>query len=139
MQNTTVSEVMSTKLITVDKDQFLIDVKEIFETHHLRHIPVVSNDKLVGILSLLDFMRLTFGDSNDAEALSINEKLYKNVTVEKVMTENPMSLKPDATIKEAAALFDLNMFHSIPITENGELKGIITTIDVIHFLLKAFD
>lgn len=137
MENTHVSEIMSTDLITVDKDQLLKDVKGIFEKHHLRHIPVVSDGKLVGIISLLDFMRLTFGDSQqDDEAERINESILSNVTVENVMTQNPMSLKPDSTLKEAAELFEMNIFHSIPVVEDGALKGIVTTIDLIRFLMK---
>ena len=130
---------MSKDLITVRKDQLLVDVKEIFETHHLRHVPVVEGDKLVGIISLLDFMRLSFGDTQDAEAEEINENIFQNVTVEKVMVENPMTLSPQSTLKEATELFDLNMFHSVPVVENGNLVGIITTIDLIRKLMAEID
>lgn len=139
MKNTPVAEIMSKNLVTVGKDQILLDVKDIFETHHLRHVPVVDGRKLVGIISLLDFMRLSFGDSQDAEAEEINDNIYKNVKVEKVMTENPMTLNPGSTLKEAAELFDLNMFHSVPVVEDGDLVGIITTIDLIHKLLEEID
>ena len=77
MKNTPVAEIMSMNLVTVEKGQLLMDVKEIFETHHLRHIPVVDGKKLVGIISLLDFMRLSFGDTQDAEADKINGNIYR--------------------------------------------------------------
>ena len=55
---TTVGEVMTKELITVNKDEKLRAVYHVFVINHIRHLPVVENGKLVGIVSLKDIARV---------------------------------------------------------------------------------
>ncbi len=138
--NTVISEIMSTKLVTVGPKDTLKTVKEKLESHRLHHLPVVDGNNLVGIISMTDFLRLSMGATlyEAGEAFDnegINNVIYDSLEVGEIMTKNPASVAPTDTLRKAADLFELNMFHAIPVTENGELKGIITTYDLIRFLL----
>jgi acetoin utilization protein AcuB len=138
---TAVSEIMSTNLVTITKDDTLKKVSEILESKRLHHIPVVDGNKLVGIISMTDFMRLSMGATlseagEDFDNDAVNNIIYDSLKVGEVMTANPATVSPDTTIKDAADLFELNMFHAIPVVENGELKGMISTYDIIKHLLK---
>lgn len=138
MKNIQLSEIMSLATVTVDINSKTEDVKKLFETHHLHHIPVTKDGKLTGVISLTDFLRITLGaeivekgESFDNE--EINKVIYDYVSVEKLMTPNPVSLKPDSTIKEALDLFKVNMFHAIPIVENEQIRGIVSTLDLLKY------
>lgn len=142
MKTTTpVSEIMSTKLVTLSPKNTLKDVKEQLESHNLHHLPIVEDGKLVGIVSMTDFLRLSMGatlyeagEAFDNEGL--NNVIYESLAVGEVMTKNPAALTPTDTISKAVDLFQLNMFHALPVVENGELKGMISTFDIINYLIK---
>jgi len=142
--NSPVSEIMTTKLVTISPESTLKDVQNLLEHHRLHHIPVVDGNKLVGIVSMTDFMRLSMGATlyEAGEAFDnegINNIIYDSLKVAEVMTKNPATVKPNTSIKDAADLFELNMFHAIPVVENGELKGMVSTYDMIRSLLKALE
>ena len=135
MKNTPLSKIMTRKLITVSPGQSMHDVNDLFEKNHLHHVPVVEKGKIVGIISLLDFMRISLGFRlGFEEEKEVNENILNNLKITEVMTEHPICMSPDNTVKDAASLFCANMFHALPICENDKLVGIVTSTDVIAFL-----
>ncbi|MCG3165723.1 MAG: Inosine-5'-monophosphate dehydrogenase [Bacteroidia bacterium] len=139
MKNITLREIMSLATVTIDINNKTEEVKKLFEHHHLHHIPVVKEGKLAGIISLTDFLRVTLGAEivEQGEAFDnegINKVIYDYVTVEKLMTPNPVSLSPDSKLSDAIALFKVNMFHAIPIVEDGKVTGIVSTLDLLKHM-----
>lgn len=144
MKNIALRDIMSVATITIDINNKTEEVKRLFEHHHLHHIPVVKDEKLVGIISLTDFLRVTLGAEivEKGEAFDnegINKVILDYVTVEKLMTPNPVSLGPDAKLSDAIALFKVNMFHAIPIVENGKVSGIVSTLDLLKHMEKFLE
>ena len=144
MKNIKISEIMSTHLITVDINQKTEDVKRLFEHHHIHHIPVLDKGKLCGIISLTDFLRITLGAElvEQGEAFDnegINKVILEYVTVEQLMTQNPVSLGPDALITDAIRLFRLNIFHAIPVVEKGKLIGLVSSLDLLTYMEKILN
>ncbi len=141
MKNTTLREIMSPATITIDINNKAGEVKKLFEHHHLHHIPVTKNGKLAGIISLTDFLRITLGAEivEQGEAFDnegINKVIYDYVTVEKLMTPNPVSLSPESKVSDAIALFKVNMFHVVPVVENEKVTGIVSTLDLLKYMEK---
>jgi len=144
MKNIALREIMSSATVTVDINNKTEEVKKLFEHHHLHHIPVVKDGKLVGIISLTDFLRITLGAEivEQGEAFDnegINKVIYDYVTVEKLMTTNPVSLNPDSKLSDALALFKVNMFHAIPIVEGEKITGIVSTLDMLKHMEKFLE
>lgn len=126
-----ISNLMTTDVKVVSPDQLLVDLKHIYEQIDFHsHIPVVENDKLVGIVSLINFMHAI-----GAATLDDNEAVYQTKTVKDIMTLNPVTISADATIRDAAKVLSSGNFHSIIIANNGEVKGIVTTTDIIRQLV----
>lgn len=128
---------MSRDLDTVTPDQPLLDVKRIYEKmdfHH--HIPVLEDDRLIGMVSLTDFMR-GVGQAGYAD----NEPVYSTLQVSDIMTSNPVSLLESDTIEDAAKILAAGDFHSLPIlnVHEGVLVGIVTSTDLIRhcFAIEA--
>lgn len=141
MKNIALSEIMSPATVTVDISQKTEDVKKLFEHHHLHHIPVLKDGKLAGIISLTDFLRITLGaeiveHGEKLDSEGINKVIFDFVSIEKLMTPNPVSLSPDAKLSDAIALFKINMFHAIPVVENEKITGIVSTFDLLKYMEK---
>lgn len=123
---------MTKNVVCVSPKQKIIDVKHIYEKrefHH--HIPVTENNKLVGMISLADFLyRIKGAGLDDAD------QVYHELTVKDIMTPNPFSLKSDVTITEVAKELARGVYHAVPIVESEKVVGIVSTADIIRHFLK---
>lgn len=132
-----VSQIMSKDLITVTTNQSLYDVERLLNRHNIRHIPVVEGDRLVGVISRSDLLRISFADLTENEE-NVEAIVYDLYTIPQVMTRVPVTVVSDATIKEVAEIFSKQSFHSMPVVDEGKLVGIVTTTDLINYLLDQY-
>jgi acetoin utilization protein AcuB len=132
-----ISEIMTTDLITVNPKDKLEDIEKIFAQNKIHHIPVVRYKKLVGIISKTDYLHFLRGFTKNDEDRFINEARLRAYTAEEIMTEGIAKVEPTDRINVALEIFKINMFHAIPVVENDELKGIVTTHDIIRALADA--
>jgi CBS domain-containing protein len=130
--NIPIANIMSTNVETVSPSQKLVDLKHIYESPIFHnHIPVTEDGKLVGMVSLIDFMRaVSYASLND------QEEVYQTKYVKEIMSINPYSTEDSTSIKEIAEKLALGDFHSVVLTNNGHLSGIITSTDLIRYMLK---
>ena len=133
-----VSSIMTTDMITVDYKDDLESAEHLFKIHKIRHIPVVKGNKLKGILSYTDLLRISFADAIGEDEMSIDSVVYNMFTIEQVMVKNVVSMPPTSSIKEVAELLTRRNFHAIPIVDDDKLVGIVTTTDLLKFLLSQF-
>jgi CBS domain-containing protein len=134
---TPVSEIMTRRLITANVDDRVVKVKTLFEENKIHHIPVVdAADQLLGIISKEDFLKLSYHVSLDTGGKSFSKKWYDNTKAGEIMTKYPVSLDPEDTVGLAADIFMANKFHALPVVENDQLVGIITTHDVLLFAFQ---
>lgn len=126
-----ISTIMTTEVECVTPDQKILDVKHIYEKRNFHHhIPVVSNDELVGMVSLIDFMRKI----HDA-SLDDSEAVYNEVTVAEIMSRAPAFVSPDTPIETVAKDLSKGEVHAYVVAEDGKVKGIVSTADIIRFFL----
>jgi len=132
MKSNPITTIMTKNIVSVSSEQSILDVKHIYEKkdfHH--HIPVVENGKLVGMVSLIDFMYNIAGAGIDD-----NNKVYTELKVKDIMTKKPYYLDTNATIEDVAKVLAKGRYHAVPIVEEGNIKGIVSTADIILFYLK---
>ncbi|MCU0418112.1 MAG: CBS domain-containing protein [Cyclobacteriaceae bacterium] len=133
-----VSTIMTKAVITVDKDTHTLrDVRDLFRKEKIRHIPVLEKKKLIGIVSKNDINRLSFGALFENQA-NADEGVLDMLTIDQVMTAHPTVISPEVSIKEVAEIFATQDFHSLPVVENGTIVGIVTSTDVIRYLLEQY-
>lgn len=129
--HSTVAELMSTNVVCVQPDQPIIDLKHIYEKEPFhQHVPVTENNLLVGIVSLIDFMRAIHNASLDD-----NELVYHSILVKDIMSLHPVSIAPTTSLKEASQHLIDGGFHSLIVTDDDQVKGIITTTDILKHLI----
>lgn len=133
-----VSMIMTEDVITLKKSDNLEKAEHLFKQHNIRHIPVVSGKLIVGMLSYTDLLRLSFADVTEEEESSADIMVYNMFNIEQVMKRNIVSVSPAKSIKEVAEILASKEFHALPVVSNNALVGIVTTTDLIKFLLKQF-
>lgn len=133
-----VSTIMSTQLVVLNTSDSLEKAERLFKKHHIRHIPVIQGKKIVGMLSLTDLLRISFADGAYEEEDEVETVVYEMFTIPQVMAKKIKTVGPETTIKQVAELLSKEEFHALPIEENGELVGIVTTTDLIRYLLKQY-
>lgn len=136
-QRVPVSQIMSKELVTLTPDQSLYEAERLFKKHRIRHIPVVEGDKLIGIVSYSDLLRISFADMTDGEE-EVTSVVYDMYTIPQIMAKTPLTVTADTSIKEVAEILAAQSFHSIPVVDNGKLVGLVTTTDLIKYLLEQY-
>jgi len=127
-----VKSIMSTNLITVNPEDKLSRIQEIFDQHNIHHLPVVRFKELVGIVSKTDFLHFIRGFNQNEEDRFVNEARMRAYTAQDIMTTGIAKLNPNDRINVALDVFLVNRFHAVPIVaDNNDLVGIVTTYDII--------
>jgi CBS domain-containing membrane protein len=137
-KNVPVKKIMTTQVVKLNLNDELSKAEMLFKKHRIRHIPVVAGNQIIGMLSLTDLLRISFVDSAFEDDETIDTVVYDMFTLSQVMTKNVESISEDTTIKEAAEILANREFHALPVTKNNELVGMLTTTDLIKYLLEQY-
>lgn len=133
-----ISMIMTQNVITLNRDDNLEKAERLFKDHNIRHIPVVQDDIIIGMLSYSDLLRLSFADVIDTDNNAADVMVYNMFTIDQVMKKKIVSVSPSSSIKEVAEILAQKEFHALPVVNNNQLIGIVTTTDLINYLLKQF-
>lgn len=133
-----VSTIMTKNVIKLNITDDLTKAEMLFKKNHIRHIPVVSSNKIIGMLSYTDLLRISFVDAVDDNDDVVDVTVYNMFTVEQVMAKKLVTVSPETTIKEVAEILSSREFHALPVVEGDLLVGIVTTTDIIKYLLKQY-
>ncbi|AXT49571.1 CBS domain-containing protein [Aquimarina sp. BL5] len=137
-KRTPVSRIMTSDVITLNSTNGLETAEMLFKEHKIRHIPVVKGDSIIGMLSYTDLLRISFADAINDNDGNVDTVVYEMFTIEQVMAKNLVSVSSGTTIKEVAEILASREFHALPVIDNGKLAGIVTTTDLINYLLEQF-
>lgn len=135
MENIPVSSMMSKVVVSVEMDDTLEIIKEIFDHTKFHHI-VVGQEKLHGIISDRDLLKSlspylgTLAETSRDHA-SLNKKAHQ------IMTRHPITLGLDATMKDVLHIFNRHQISCIPIVDDDfHTVGMLSWRDVIKVLDK---
>lgn len=128
-----VKDSMTSPVISISIDTDLTDARKIMTDNKVRRLPVVDNDKLVGIVSFTDVLE---AKPSSVASMSTWELSYliSNLKIKDIMTADVLSIDQNDSIADAARMMLENKFSGIPVTDNGNLIGIITESDLFRLL-----
>lgn len=132
-----VGDYMTTSPITIRKQTPVTEALAIIKKHKIRQLPVVSQNKLVGLITERILLAVS---PSPATTLSVYEMkdLMSKLVVGDVMIKDPITVSPDCTIEEAALIMREHKVNCLLVQENGALVGIITQTDLFDALIKMF-
>ncbi|MDT7887025.1 MAG: CBS domain-containing protein [Thermoproteota archaeon] len=128
-----VMDMMTKDVEYVSPDNTILDSIVVMNKRKSRHVPVMENDKLIGMLSSRDILRL-FSKCNNEE----NVKEAINIKVRKEMNISPLTIDLYAYIKDAANLMINKNIGALPVLDVTKVVGIITERDMIKTLALRF-
>lgn len=131
-----VGQIMTTEVIFLGPNDTMDKVQKIFRAHNIHHIPIIDQEKVVGIISKSDYLKLLHGFTlfKTHKSEEYNDAIMRSLLVKEVMTRQVATINPDDTIELAAGFFRENLFHALPVVDqNGSLVGIITTFDLLNY------
>ena len=128
-----IKEIMTTRVATVSMDDRLSVIKEIFEQAHFRHLLVVEDEVLVGVISDRDLLRaISPYLDTDAEMNRDTETL--NRRAHQIMSRHPITISPGLSLQDAAAIMLQQHVSCLPVLENGALVGIVSWKDLLKVM-----
>jgi CBS domain-containing protein len=138
-QDIKVQHGMTAPAITIAAKASLRDAGQVMKEYNIRHLVVVRDGKLAGILSSGDLRRAS---PSDAVSLSIWEinYLWDRLTVESAMTGHVVTVKPETPMIEAVRLMLEHRFNSLPVVDDdGAPIGMLTEVDVFRLLIQSVE
>jgi len=138
MQKALVRDWMTPNPVTASPDTSLPDALQLMKTRNIRRLPVVEHGRLVGIVTRGD---LRGAQPSAATTLSIFELHYLvgRITLSEIMTPNPFTVAPDATLQEAARLMLQSKVAGLPVVSGGQVVGIITESDIFRLVVNTWE
>ena len=133
--NEPVTEIMTTEVITVSIDTRLSEVRRLMAENAIHHMPVVDGRRLMGIISYADILELSFTEFVGDQELR-DRFLDERCTVSALMESHVITVSSHASVRDAARALASGRIHSVPVVDGaGHLSGIVTTTDLIRYLL----
>lgn len=137
-----VREIMTKDVITVSPDASLKEVGEILKEKRISGIPVVNKDgNIVGIVTLTDLLKILswIYDWKELEKRVAGLELSKmhgeeksKAKVRDIMKKEVYSVSENETIEDVMKLMFANGVHTIPVTKEGKVVGVIGKRDLIY-------
>jgi CBS domain-containing protein len=135
-RNESIRKIMTTEPVTVQLGQSLAEAYQILLQHDFHHVPVLDGNRLIGLITSTDIGRVTYSFGTDDRMASA--VLDHTRTIADVMKTDLTSLPSTANVREAAEILGQGSFHALPIVDDGVLVGIVTSTDLIRYLLEQY-
>jgi len=131
-----IADVMQPNVVTVTPETSVPEAMRMMRERRIRHLPVVEDGRLVGIISDRD---VKLASPSPATSLESHELLYllDRLQVREVMRSMVITLPPNATVVEAARIMIDEKIGAVAVTESGRLVGILTETDVLRLFVKG--
>jgi CBS domain-containing protein len=130
----TVARLMSEKVVTALPKTTIFEVAKTITTQGFRRLPIISEDKLVGIITAMDIIRF-FGSGEVFKYLrsgTITQVL--NTLALEIATKEVATIKPNEDVGQAAKIMQEKNIGALPVVQNEKLVGIITERDFFKII-----
>ena len=131
-----VRDIMRTPVVTIQSDTTLPEAIRLAAQRGIRHLPVLEEGKLVGLVSDRDLKRAM---ASSATSLEVHELTYllDKVRAREIMARAVITITPLFPIEEAARLMVQERIGALPVTEAGDLVGIVTETDLLELFVNT--
>ncbi len=128
-----VREIMMGSPVTLKPEDTLDLANDVISLGRIRHIPVVEDGRLVGLLSERDLIGAAattiFGLKQKSKSA-----LLKSFLIKDVMKKRLVTVTPETPIKDAARLMKEKKIGCVPVVSEGALVGLVTTTDILRYV-----
>ncbi|MEW6273024.1 MAG: CBS domain-containing protein [Thermodesulfobacteriota bacterium] len=130
-----VRDAMTSEVRTIDESATLDVADELMREEVIRHLPVVSGRRLVGVVTQRDLFRAGLSSALRSDP-ALEHDWFVQVPVRSIMTRHVLHAHPDASLADAADLMVRERIGCLPVVEDDELVGLLTETDCLRALLQ---
>ncbi len=131
-----VAELMSTELVTLTEDETLAHAQRCMERGRIRHLPVVRDGRIVGLVTHRDLLAASFSVFADVQS-SQQRRVFATIPVSELMHAEVVTVSPDDPVSTAARTLLRSKFGCLPVVDaDGTLVGIVTEADFLRLTVR---
>ncbi len=123
--------------VTIGAKATVAEADALLEKHHIRHIPVLDGDRLMGMITDRDVRLASM--PRPRKGPNHPDALLQLIRVEQIMTPDLVTVSPEMSVAEAARLMLEHRYGGLPVVEGGRLVGIITQGDLLKALIDLLE
>ncbi|MCP4456828.1 MAG: CBS domain-containing protein [Cytophagales bacterium] len=135
IENEFVKNLMTANIHSVSPDQELAAVQNIMEQNSVGHLPVIENEKLIGMISMTDIKRMRY--LSEFTGKKVSEKtVFVLFDIKEAMTSPVVSVDVNTTVMEVSKIFSASEYHALPVMKDEEVVGILSMKDILKYFIK---
>ena len=140
-----IRDIMTKDPLVAKVDTPIFDAMRTLQSEEIRHLPIVEDGELRGIISDRDLARFShaalFGDARSARTLGGSDAARLQAPISPIMTGDPVTVVPDDDVDLAVDLMLENHCGALPVVDpdTGQLVGIVSYVDVLRAARGHFD
>lgn len=131
----TIEAIMSTNLITVAPSATLAEARTLMHDNRIHHIPVVADEKLIGLVTLTNVLAATDSFLRDRE----NRIHATEILIEEAMVADVATVDINASLRQAALFLEKHSIGCLPVMDDDKLVGIITDTDFVAVAINLLE
>ena len=137
-RNESVTKIMSSSPVAIAKNEPVSAARKMMEAKGVHHLPVTDGENLAGILTSNDILRVSFGELGNQDSRTLDAILDHTYTLADLMNTTLTTVSTHQTVRDAAVILADRDFHSLPVVDGDKLVGIVTSSDLINYLLEQY-
>ncbi|OYD26257.1 CBS domain-containing protein [Oceanimonas baumannii] len=130
-----VSEIMSSRVLGLSPSASLAEARTLMQRHHIRHLPVIENEALIGLVSQRDILAAQESSLEQGR----NGQFLEQHRLSEIMITGVTTVSPHAGIREAALYLQKHKYGCLPVVNKGKLVGIVTDSDFIAVAIHLLE
>lgn len=136
LSNNLVSSAMATNIVPLYATSTLQQAVSAFSYSDLRHLPVLEEGKVVGMIGKSDVERVQAAYTHCVEKNQADANAFENIPVSTIMSQNPVAIQSFQTLEEAAEILTERAFRALPVLKGKELVGVISTTSLMQYVVS---
>lgn len=130
-----VKHIMTSPVLTIPSTMPVLEAAKLMKDRKIERLPVVDEGKLQGIVTKDRVLR---SSPSMATSLSLHEihYIFSKLTVAEIMNKEVVTVSPEMTVESAVRLAQDKQVGCLPVVEDGQVAGILTTNDFFYLLLN---
>jgi CBS domain-containing protein len=133
-----VAEIMSTDLVTLTPADTLNAARQIMQDRRIRHIPVLEDGRLVGLVTQRDVLAALDSDLDETGDDALAERADR-VRISQFMSRNVATVSEDADLRAVARFLEKHKFGCAPVVRGEQLVGLVTESDIVAVAINLLE